>query len=450
MKKFLAIVLTSFLGLGAFAQFNKDFVKRPTISIGFTLQDFTTAESIKQSGLGNTLSGSDWKKTRNMSPGIAIGYHKGLFNNLDYTFRLAGAFLNYPNAVVNPLLSSSQDRLLLEADASAQLKLLSDKYWISPYINAGIGASKWKSSYGAFVPLGVGLQINIYDESFIFINNQYRQSITENTSNHMWYSLGIAGNIGKPKVPVLPIPKEMPVVDKDTDGDGVLDSKDECVTIPGVAKNNGCPPKDSDGDGINDDDDKCPNERGIVKYNGCPIPDKDGDGINDEEDKCVDVKGLARLNGCPIPDTDGDGINDEEDKCPTVAGIAENSGCPKIDETVIKKIEYAAKNIYFETGKSKILAKSYKSLNDVVAIMKQDETLKLDIGGHTDNTGKPEKNVTLSESRAAAVLAYLTSKGIAAERLTSAGYGSETPVADNNTAAGRQANRRVELKVSNF
>jgi OmpA-OmpF porin, OOP family len=450
MKKFLVIVFTSLVSLCGMAQLNKDFVKRPALSISFTLQDFPTAESIRQSGLGETLKGSDWKKTRNMAPGIALGYHNGLFNNLDYTFRLAGSFLNYPNTVLNPLGSSAQDKLLLEADASIQLKLLSDKYWVSPYINAGVGASHWKSSYGAFMPFGLGLQVSIYDESFLFINSQYRQAITENTSNHMWYSFGIAGNIGKPRQAELPKPADIPMVDKDSDGDGIMDSKDECVTVPGLAKYNGCPPKDTDGDGINDDEDKCPTEAGVAKYNGCKIPDTDGDGVNDEEDKCVNEKGLARLNGCPIADSDGDGINDEEDKCPTVAGVAENSGCPKIDDAIIKKIEYAAKNIYFETGKSKLLAKSYKSLNEVVAIMKQDEALKLNIGGHTDNTGDATKNVTLSEARAAAVLNYLTSKGIAADRLQSAGYGAENPVADNNTPAGRQQNRRVELKVSNF
>jgi hypothetical protein len=54
---------------------------------------------------------------------------------------------------------------------------------------------------------------------------------------------------------------------------------------------------------------------GLAKYEGCPIPDTDKDAINDEEDKCPTVAGVARYNGCPVPDTDGDGVNDEEDKC---------------------------------------------------------------------------------------------------------------------------------------
>jgi outer membrane protein OmpA-like peptidoglycan-associated protein len=233
---------------------------------------------------------------------------------------------------------------------------------------------------------------------------------------------------------------------KDTDGDGVVDSLDACPTVAGLPQFNGCP--DTDGDGIPDKDDKCPNQKGIAKYNGCPIPDTDGDGMNDEEDKCPTVAGVAKYNGCPIPDTDGDGINDEEDRCPTVPGVKENQGCPLVKEEIIKKVTFAAKNIFFATASSKLLSKSFKSLNEVAKILKEDANLKLDIEGHTDNTGKPEKNQVLSENRAKAVLDYLTKKGgVDASKLTSAGFGDTKPIASNKTAKGKAQNRRVELKL---
>ncbi|MBL7694911.1 MAG: OmpA family protein, partial [Ferruginibacter sp.] len=72
------------------------------------------------------------------------------------------------------------------------------------------------------------------------------------------------------------------------------------------------------------------------------------------------------------------------------------------------------------------------------------------IDGHTDDVGKDENNQTLSENRAAAVKAYLVSKGIEESRLASAGYGETKPVADNKTAAGRAKNRRVEMSVRNY
>ena len=73
-----------------------------------------------------------------------------------------------------------------------------------------------------------------------------------------------------------------------------------------------------------------------------------------------------------------------------------------------------------------------------------------DISGHTDNTGKQEKNQALSEARANAVKAFLVSKGISENRLTAAGFGPDQPVADNKTAAGRAKNRRVEIGIRNY
>ncbi|HNQ00543.1 MAG TPA: OmpA family protein, partial [Bacteroidia bacterium] len=72
---------------------------------------------------------------------------------------------------------------------------------------------------------------------------------------------------------------------------------------------------------------------------------------------------------------------------------------------------------------------------------------KLSVEGHTDNTGNPEKNVTLSQKRCESVKNYLVSKGIDANRLTATGYGDTRPIADNKTADGRAKNRRVELKT---
>ncbi len=246
-----------------------------------------------------------------------------------------------------------------------------------------------------------------------------------------------------------PPPPPAPVV-VDTDGDGVPDDQDKCPTVAGLAKYNGCPIPDTDGDGVNDEEDKCPTVAGIAKYHGCPIPDTDGDGINDEEDKCPTVAGVAKYHGCPIPDTDGDGLNDEEDRCPTVAGPKDNFGCPVIKKEVKAKVEKAAKNIFFQTGKSTLLAKSFASLDGVVSVMKEDASLNIDVKGHTDNTGKAELNQTLSQQRADAVKAYLVKKGIDESRITSNGYGDTQPIATNATAAGRQQNRRVEMVIRNY
>jgi outer membrane protein OmpA-like peptidoglycan-associated protein len=115
---------------------------------------------------------------------------------------------------------------------------------------------------------------------------------------------------------------------------------------------------------------------------------------------------------------------------------------------VKKRIDVAAKNVFFATGSSKLLSKSFKSLNEVAKILNEDPNLKLDVEGHTDNTGKPDKNQILSEQRAQSVVDYLTAKGgVDPARLISAGFGQDQPVADNKTAAGRAKNRRVDLKL---
>jgi outer membrane protein OmpA-like peptidoglycan-associated protein len=159
------------------------------------------------------------------------------------------------------------------------------------------------------------------------------------------------------------------------------------------------------------------------------------------------VAGLARYNGCPIPDSDKDGVNDEEDKCPNEAGVLANNGCPEIKQEVKQKIEFAAKNIFFQFASDVILKKSYAALNQVVTVLQQNPSLKLSIAAHADNLGTPERNMMWSERRAKAVADYFISKGIAADRITYKGYGDTQPVASNKTAKGRAANRRVEMKV---
>lgn len=234
-----------------------------------------------------------------------------------------------------------------------------------------------------------------------------------------------------------------PIVD--SDGDGINDDVDKCPNQAGVAKYNGCPIPDSDGDGINDELDKCPNQAGTAKYDGCPIPDSDGDGINDELDKCPSQAGPASRNGCPITDRDNDGIDDESDKCPDVAGTKANNGCPDVPADVSKLLSSSSQSMSFSSNSAKLSSTSNASLNKVVTVLKEHPEMKLRIEGHTDNMEKDADN--LSKQRAESVKAYLVSKGISEDRIEVEGFGSTTPIMDNNTSANRNKNRRVELKI---
>ncbi len=380
----------------------------------------------------------------NLNPGFSLMYWKGLTNILDLSVRYNGVFTDYTKNI-----NANSSGYANEFEASLHIRALSDNHLLNPFLTVGIGIGSYSGSWAPYAPLGGGLQFNLQSITYIFLQMNYRASLDKsNLDNNLFYSLGVAETISSPKPKPEPKAVVIPTVEppKDSDGDGVPDSLDACPDVAGLAQFHGCP--DTDGDGIPDKDDKCPNQKGIAKYNGCPIPDTDGDGINDEEDKCPTVAGIAKYNGCPIPDTDGDGINDEEDRCPTIAGVKENQGCPLVKEEIIKKVAFDAKNIFFASGSSKLLARSFKPLNEVARILKDDANLKLDIEGNTDNTGKAQKNQTLSENRAKAVLGYLTAKGgIDTNRLTSAGFGDTKPIASNKTAKGKALNRRVELKL---
>jgi OOP family OmpA-OmpF porin len=100
----------------------------------------------------------------------------------------------------------------------------------------------------------------------------------------------------------------------------------------------------------------------------------------------------------------------------------------------------------FATASSKLAKSANAKLDEVVNAAKQYPDAKFDVSGHTDNRGKKVVNQKLSEKRAASVKQYLVSHGVAADRISTAGYGDAQAVADNKTSAGRAANRRVDVR----
>ena len=150
--------------------------------------------------------------------------------------------------------------------------------------------------------------------------------------------------------------------------------------------------------------------------------------------------------GCPL-DTDGDGVPDYQDACPdTPAGAqVDERGCPpELEETVTIDL-----NLEFDIDSAALRSAHYGEIRDVIDFMRQFPTSKAVIEGHTDNTGAETYNQGLSERRARAVRNYIeTDGGIAGSRLSSVGYGESKPIDTNDTAEGRQHNRRVSAQVS--
>jgi outer membrane protein OmpA-like peptidoglycan-associated protein len=241
---------------------------------------------------------------------------------------------------------------------------------------------------------------------------------------------------------------------QDADGDGVFDDADACVDTPAGDRvdEKGCSlPKDADGDGVLDDADGCADtpKGDKVDEKGCSLPkDADGDGVTDDVDTCADTPAGEQVDakGCPLPkDGDGDGVNDGTDRCPsTPSGVeVDAEGCQVLFQPTKKTL--ILEGVNFETGKSTLTPESETILTGVAESLVANDSIRVQVTGHTDNTGGLALNRRLSRARADAVRTYLISRGVAEDRLTARGFGPDQPVASNKTADGRAQNRRVEL-----
>jgi hypothetical protein len=195
MKKNVGFLL-AVLSLLAPAYSQDDYIQRPTLGIYFFFNDFKSAENIRATSLRETLRNAQFGKLKDMSPGLALNYMCGITKYFDFSGTLTGSFIDYYKKDGTLL---GQGNLLLEGDVSIKGKLFSNRYWVSPFVQVGTGISKFRTYWGAFIPAGTGVQVNFFDEAFFVFNAQYRVAVTETVSNHFYYSVGIAGNIGRRK-----------------------------------------------------------------------------------------------------------------------------------------------------------------------------------------------------------------------------------------------------------
>jgi len=123
-----------------------------------------------------------------------------------------------------------------------------------------------------------------------------------------------------------------------------------------------------------------------------------------------------------------------------------NHGCPVINDEDEEIIDFAFKNLQFETGKSIIKIESYPAL-DGLAEMLVNKTWRLQLSGHTDDVGNAQNNLVLSKKRVESTKNYLIARGVDPENLILQYFGESKPIADNKSEAGRQKNRRVEMEI---
>jgi len=198
-----------------------------------------------------------------------------------------------------------------------------------------------------------------------------------------------------------------------------------------------------------------------------PAPvDTDDDGLSDAEDDCPNTAGTVGNNGCP-PDTDADGVADAQDKCPDIAGDKDNAGCPaakvepteqeatsitltpaqSVEESAERLVQDAGFSIQFNEGNAELTGRSKEILLQVANVLERYPDISLEARGYTDSIGSAVVNKALSQSRAQSCIDVIADAGIDRERLTAIGLGEAQPIASNDTAEGRQKNRRVEFKL---
>jgi OOP family OmpA-OmpF porin len=354
--------------------------------------------------------------------------------------------------------------------ARAHVVLQSSFWSVVPFVLGGVGYWNVRNDVSgndadpAF-HYGGGAKLNVTDSLTVRVD--VRDTITNQRgdSSYPHNIEALAGaNLVFGRAPKAP---------KDADGDGVLDGRDQCRLEPGAAPD-GCPARDSDADGFLDPVDQCVQEAGIAPT-GCPVRDGDRDGVLDGQDQCVQEPGAAptgcpdgdqdgildRVDRCPalagvspdgcLADADGDGLSGSDDHCPdraeTKNGFEDADGCPDELPDSVKNFAGVIAGIEFDNAQASIRPSSSSALEQAAKVLREYPSLRVQVIGHTDNRGSRDYNVTLSQQRAEAVKADLVARGIDASRIEPRGEGPDVPLTTNDSAAGRQKNRRIEFRV---
>ena len=360
--------------------------------------------------------------------------------------------------------------------------------------NAGLVLTGDEKRFGFDVGLGFEFAVggSLHLGPFARFHNVFAQEPENRPGDARYLSAGLAASFGSTRVS-LP---------GDRDGDGVLDADDLCVDVPRGdtpdPARRGCPRPDRDGDGVFDDEDTCP---GVPQgaspdpaRRGCPRPDADGDGVFDDEDTCpttpqganpdparrgcpdgdddndgvLNSRDLCRTvpqgatpdpsrMGCPAPDRDRDYVIDGDDRCPDEPGMprpgTDRHGCPGAVVVQAGSIRITHP-VFFATHEDTILPRSFAVLTAVRdTLVAVPGVRRVSVDGHTDDVGEDASNLDLSNRRAASVVRWLTTNGIAAGRLEAHGFGETRPLLPvdrlrhRRLEAARATNRRVEFNI---
>lgn len=414
--------------------------------------------------------------------------------------------------------------LIVPADVRLMVQPLREGI-ILPYAEAGVGimyfnpvdqfdkplpnnAAKTYNKMTAYIPIAVGAQYFISDQTAVELSVAYNSTFTKNLddigkNNDSYWTLAVSifgllseGNLDKDSDGLSNTEEKQLGTDlskPDTDGDGLRDGEEVRTyrTDPLARDSDGDDlsdydeiysyrtnvlQRDSDSDGLSDGDE-------VLKFNTNPLKaDTDDDGLNDGEEVqnyhtnplkpdsdgegLTDGDEVVKYRTDPLrSDTDGDGLTDADERLkyrtnPLFADTDEgglpdgrevsagtNPLNPKDDVKEQIKIgtPLVLEGVTFETGSTTLTPFARVVLDKIAQGLLENPNSEIGIYGHTDNQGNPRTNLKLSQDRADAVKAYLVSKGVSPSRIQAKGFGFTKPIADNATPEGRAKNRRIEF-----
>lgn len=192
-KKLTIFCAFSFIVAASFAQKTKKngFVpgqKKPGLfGIAFTLTDFNAPKNFGSNGNATSL------EIKNMSAGVSAYYWKGLTPFIDFSARFNGIFHDYSSTFKG---KPATTEIGLEVEPAINIRPLKDENKWAPFLTAGVGIGMYTGSFGGYVPLGAGIQLNASSNTYFLLQAQYKWSITPKVvGNNLFYSIGFAQNI---------------------------------------------------------------------------------------------------------------------------------------------------------------------------------------------------------------------------------------------------------------
>jgi hypothetical protein len=161
--------------------------KGQLIGVNFLLVDFNSVNGIKSPGTGKGYS-----NVKNMSKGVGFSYWKGLTSTIDFSAKLNAIFNNYN---LNAHGLSDKNELGVELEPTINIRPMGDNAKLAPFLTSGVGVGYYTGDFGAYIPAGVGLQVNCSSTIYFFLQAQYRFSLTKKVAgDNLFYSFGIAEN----------------------------------------------------------------------------------------------------------------------------------------------------------------------------------------------------------------------------------------------------------------